>query len=358
MHRPPAGSRPGTLSIPPNSPAPRIYLFEYGPDTLTEGEVEDPEELTAFAGNENVTWIDVQGLGDERVLRRVAEIFGMHPLALEDAVNIPQRAKSDVYDEHQVVIARAPLEVDGGLTLPQVCFIVGRDYLITFQERHFGFFDPVRQRIRAGNGTIRGSSVDYLMYTLIDVLVDRYYPVVDSITQQLDTIEDDVLEDAQPDDLARLHRVRRQLAALRRVAQPQHDNLNMLVRASSPFVDEQARTYLRDTGEHMGQVVGRLDYCRDVAVGLMDLYLSSMGHRQNEIMKVLTLMASIFIPLTFIAGIYGMNFEHIPELKVASGYYLVLGAMAAMAVGMVLYFRSRGWLGRPRRRAKRDDPED
>ncbi len=352
---PPIGSRPGTLAIPRGTPPPRIHLMEFDPETLIENPVDDPEQLSEFTDNERTTWIDIQGMGDEAVLRRVAEIFGMHPLALEDAVNIPQRSKSDTYDEHQLVIARAPLEDDGRLELPQVCFIVGQDYLITFQDRYFGFFDPIRERIRAGNQRIRSGGVDYLTYTLIDALVDRFYPVVDQISAELDALEDDVLEETEPEDLAHLHRIRRDLASLRRVAWPQRDTLHDLGRARSPFIGEEAQMYLRDADEHMGQIVGRLDFCREVAIGLMDLHLSAMGHRQNEIMKVLTLMASIFIPLTFIAGIYGMNFENMPELRTPGGYFVVLAVMVVVAGLLVLYFRHRGWLGRPKRRRRRDD---
>jgi magnesium transporter len=319
---------------------------------VVERAVDDVAELEAFADTETVTWIDVQGMGDEATLRRIAEIFGIHPLALEDAVNAPQRAKSEVYPDHQLVIARAPLLEGDRLGVPQVCFLVGRRYLVTFQDRYFGFFDPVRARIREGVGPIRNSGADYLAYTLIDAIVDRYYPVVEEISRDLDTLEDDVLEEPVPEDLARLHHIRRDIATLRRVAWPQRDTLEALVRSESPFLGEEARSYLRDTNDHMGQIGGRLDFCREVAVGLTDLHLSTMGHRQNEIMKVLTLMASIFIPLTFIAGIYGMNFENMPELQSRVGYFVVLGIMVVLALALVAYFRHRGWLGRARRRRR------
>lgn len=340
---PPIGARPGTLAIPDGSPPPRIKLFEYGPETLIEREIDDVSELEPFARTESVTWIDVQGLGNEAMLWRIAEIFGIHPLALEDAVNMPQRAKSDLYDAHQVLIARTPLMEGDRMALPQVCFFIGHTYLISFQDRYFGFFDPVRERIRSGIGPIRESGVDYLAYTLVDALVDRYYPVVDRLSETLDRLEDDVLEDAVPEDLADLHRIRRELAALRRVAWPQRDMLSDIARSHSPFLGEKTRVYIRDSDDHMGQITGRLDFCREVAVGLMDLHLSAMGHRQNEIMKVLTLMASIFIPLTFIAGIYGMNFENMPGLHMAHGYSMALGAMGAIAVAGLLFFWKGGW---------------
>jgi magnesium transporter len=354
---PPIGARPGTLAIPEDSPPPRIFLFDYGPEEFVERPIESLSELEPFARTETVTWIDVQGMGDESTLRRIAELFGIHPLALEDAVNVPQRAKTELYDEHQLVIARAPLVEEDRIGVPQVCFLIGRRYLVTFQERYFGFFDPIRERIRAGIGPIRHSGPDYLAYTLIDALVDRYYPTVEQLSQELDDLEDDVLEDAQTEDLAHLHHLRRDLATLRRVAWPQRETIHDMVRSPSPFLSDETRVYLRDTDDHMAQIVGRLDFCREVAVGLMDLHLSTMGHRQNEIMKVLTLMASIFIPLTFIAGIYGMNFENMPELQSRVGYFVVLGVMIVLAGVLLAYFRRRGWLGPPRRKRSRSGRE-
>jgi len=347
--RPPVGARPGTLAIPPGSPPPRIHVFEYSSGGVEERSVEDPRELERVGATPDTTWIDIQGMGDEGVLRRVAELFGIHPMALEEAVNIPQRAKSEIYEAHQLLVARAPLLEDGELDFPQVCLIVGRNYLVTFQDRYFGFFDSVRDRIRAGIGPIRSGGPGYLAYALIDSLVDRFYPVVEGLSVQLDELEDLVLGDPDAEDLMRIHRVRRDVASLRRVGWPQRDTLHEVVRSPSPFLDDEVRVYLRDVDDNMGQVMGRVDFCREVAVGLMDIYLSSASHRQNEIMKVLTLMASLFIPLTFIAGIYGMNFEHMPELSRPGGYFTVLGIMAGMAGLMLVYFRRRGWLGRPRR---------
>jgi magnesium transporter len=353
---PPAGSRPGTLAIPEGSPAPRIFLFEYDREELREFAASDVEELAPYAESESVTWIDVQGLGDERVLRRIAELFGIHPLALEDAVNVPQSAKSHLYPQHHLVIARAPLRGDDGrLGVPQVCLLVGRNYLITFQERYFGFFDPVRERIRAGIGPIRESGPDYLAWALIDTMVDLYFPVVDQLSQSMDALEDEMVRDPAHELLGELHRLRREVAVLRRVGWPQRETLGLLCRDPSPFIGEQSRVFLRDTSDHVSQIMGRVDFCREISVGLMDMYLSTLSHRTNEVMKVLTLMASIFIPLTFIAGIYGMNFEHMPELHSQRAYPLVLLLMCVLALGMLAYFRWRGWLGGRRRRPR--DPD-
>jgi magnesium transporter len=352
---PPIGARPGTLAIPAGSPPPQIHLFDYGAENVVERTIEDCTELEQFARTETTTWIDVRGMGDESVLRRIGEIFGIHLLALEDAVNVPQPAKTEVYDEHQLIIARAPLSHEGELSVPQVCFLLGRHYLVTFQDRYYGFFDPVRDRIRAGVGPIRVAGPDYLAYALIDVLVDHYYPVVEGLSGEIDDLEEVILTDPQPEDLARMHAVRRSVATLRRVGEPQRETLNNMCRSDSPFMGEEARTYLRDTSDHMLQIMGRLDFCREVVVGLMDMYLSNVSHRQNEIMKVLTLMASIFIPLTFIAGIYGMNFENMPELQSQFGYFTVLIVMVGMAALLVWYFRRQGWIGHAKRRRRGPD---
>ena len=352
---PPIGARPGTLAIPAGSPPPQIHLFHYGPEQVVERSIEDCTALEQFVQTDTTTWIDVRGMGNETALRRIGELFGIHPLALEDAVNFPQPAKTELYDEHQLIIARTPMAQDGRLTAPQVCLFLGHRYLITFQDRYYGFFDPVRERIRSGVGPIRSAGPDYLAYALIDVLVDHYYPVVEGLSEELDDLEDVVLVDAQPEDLARMHGVRRSVATLRRIGGPQRETIGNVCRSASPFMREEARTYFRDTHDHISQIMGRVDFCREVVVGLMDMYLSNVSLRQNEIMKVLTLMASIFIPLTFIAGIYGMNFENMPELRSQFGYFSVLVAMVVLAVSLVWYFRRQGWIGRARRRRRGPD---
>jgi magnesium transporter len=314
--RPPAGSRPGTLAIPAGSPPSRVHLFAYSPQGVLERDVPDVEELARYVAPEATTWIDVRGLGDEAVLRRIGEIFSLHPLALEDAVNVPQRAKAQLYPDHQLVIARMPIvDERGEIDVPQVALFIGRRHLLSFQERSFGFFDPVRERIREGIGPIRAAGPDYLAYALIDTLVDRYYPIVESLANELDDLEDRaVTSSPDPEVLERIHRNRRHLVVLRRVARPQREAVRELLAGESPFVSDEVRTFLRDTYEHVAQVVELADSSHEMSVGLMEIYLSNVGQRTNEIMKVLTLMASVFIPLSFVAGVYGMNFDYMPEL--------------------------------------------
>ncbi len=347
MHqRPPIGSRPGTLSIPAGSPRPRIRVFGYSPALCEEREISDVEELRAFAESPEVTWVDVQGFGDEAVLWRIAEIFALHPLVLEDATNVPQRAKSQLEEGSHVIVARVPLRQGDHVATPQVCLVLGARWVLSFEQRSFGFFDPVRARIREGVGPIRALGPDYLAYALIDVLVDHYYPVVEELTAALDDVEDVVIRSPTPELLARLHAIRRQLVTIRRIGWPQREAVISLRRDPSPFVSDEVRGFLRDTESHIAQIVELVDSSREMAASLMDIYLSSVSQRTNDVMKVLTILSSIFIPITFVAGVYGMNFDLMPELRRAWGYPAVLLLMGSLAVSMIFYFHRRGWFGR------------
>ncbi len=344
--RPKVGARPGTLAIPRDSPRPRIVVLQFDEHGIERFEIENASDLEPLRGSPKTTWVDVAGLGDEALLRAVASVFGLHPLALEDAVNVPQRAKTEVYQDHQVVVARAPrLDRAGRLSMPQVCFVIGDRYLLTFQERNFGFFDPIRERLHAGNRPIRTLGPGYLAYAMIGAMVDCYYPIAQDLSDELEDLEDLVFENPHPDVLTRVHVVRRQLLVLRRVGRPQREVLVSLMREDSRFLPESLHVYLRDTLTQMSQIVELVDSSREWAATLAEAYLSHVSHRTNEIMKMLTLMASIFIPLTFVAGIYGMNFDYMPELHDRRGYYAVLVVMAVMAAAMVWYFRRRGWIG-------------
>ena len=347
--RPPIGSRPGTLAIPEGAPAPRIDVIDYSADVVREAEITDPYDLRRYLASDETAWVNVRGFGDEQKLWEVAEVFGLHALTLESATNIPQRANVELSADHLKFVARIPcIEADGTLDTPQVCFIVGANWLLTFQDHQLGLFDPVRARIREGLGPIRQQGPDYLFYALLDTLVDRYFPVVEDIAKQLEDIEEALNRNPDPKLLKQLHRLRRDLVAIRRVGQPQLEALRGLNLNHEPFIREDAAVYLRSTEQHLSQGMGIVESSRDLASNLVDLYLSAVGQRTNEVMMVLTLMASIFIPLTFIAGIYGMNFEAMPELRKPWGYPTALAAMGAVAAGMIVWFRRRGWIGRAR----------
>lgn len=354
INNPEIGARPGTLAIPTDSPEPRIRVTQYSGDDVEVFDIDDVATLPALVKSDWVTWVDIQGFGNEAKLKGVAAAFDLHPIALEHAVNVPQRAKAESYEGHNLIIARAPLlDVDGDLTAPQVGFIVGEGFLITFQERYLGFFDEVRERIRRGGGQLGKFGADYLAYALIDAMVDRYYPVAQQLSDAIEDLEDWVVENPHPDVLRRIHEIRRQLVVLRRIGHPQREAINAMLRPQSLFFSDPVQVFVRDTREHITQIVELVDSSREMASDLVDAYLSNVSHRSNEIMKVLTLMASIFIPLTFIAGVYGMNFEHIPELSVRSGYFIVWAVMIVITVAMIVLFKRRGWIG-----TSKPPPED
>jgi len=346
---PPVGARPGTLAIPPNSPPPKIRLVRYDADSIEERDVADVATL-ANLGEDRVTWVDVRGLGDEAMLRQLATLFGMHPLALEDAVNVPHRAASTLYENQQVLIARVPvIGEDGSIDVPQVCFVLGHRWLITFQERAFGFFDPVRERLRAGIGPIRRLGPDYLAYALIDLLIDRYYPVVQELSEAMEELEEEVIEQPLEDSLGRIHQVQRKLVVIRRIGAPQREALATLLRDHSPLVTDPVRVFLRDTHDHAAQIMEAVDSTREMGIGLVNLHLSNVSQRTNEVMKTLTLVASIFIPLSFLAGVYGMNFDDIPGIHRPESFAIFVAVIVAIAGTMLWWFRRRGWLGTRRR---------
>ncbi len=342
----------GRLGVPTNSPPPRIRFMDYDAQSLDEGEIADTDELRPYAGTTRTTWIDIQGLGDEARLRAIAALLGIHELALADAVNLPQRAKAERYPGHLLVVIRTPLipfDVKDGV--PQVCVLMAENYVVTFQERYFGFFDRVRDRLREpAPNALREAGPGFLVHALIDVLIDHYYPVVDGIAEELDDLEDAILDDPSPELVARLHHIQRRITLLRRVARPQVEALHKLAHGDRDWLSPEVRVFLGDVHDHAQQIMGRLDSSREIATDIMSAVLASLGHRQNEVMKVLTLVGSIFIPLTFIAGIYGMNFEHMPELKIRAGYPIALGVMGIVAVVMFLFFRIKGWIGGTRER--------
>ena len=356
---PPVGARPGTLVVPEGALPPRIRVMRYGGDQVHELEVPDPEPLPALVGGDLVTWIDVQGLGNEDLLRRFADLFHIHPLALEDVVNAPQRPKAEEYEHHLLLIARMVRLVSRfDIDREQVAIFIGKDYVLSFQEHYGTVLDPVRQRIRDGIGMIRKLGADYLGYALLDTIVDAYYPTVEALSERLERLEDRVLTGSPTNvTLDRLNRVKNDLVLLRRGVWPQNEALNRLLRDSNPFLCDEVRIYLRDTADHCAQLIDVLDSNRELINGLLNTYLSIVSNRTNEVMKVLTIMASIFIPLTFVAGLYGMNFDYMPELHKRWGYPVALGVMLLAGVGLLLYFRHRGWLGRGVDKDDLDDEE-
>jgi len=343
---PKVGASPGTLVIAEDAVKTTVRVIQYDETRIDERTVEDPSEIGELLAHKGVTWIDVCGLGEEKTLRAVGDAFGMHPLALEDLVNVPQRPKAESYDDHLLLVTRmATLRGPTQIDVEQVSIVIGKNYVATFQERPGDVFEPVRQRLRAAKGRIRSLGPDYLAYSIFDTIVDAYYPILEEIGDHLETLEEDIMSSADDRSLHTLTKTKNVLLVLRRAIWPQRDAANVLARDESPFITREVRLYLRDTHDHCVQTAEVAETYRELVSGLMGTYLTVLSNRTNDIMKVLTIVAVIFIPLTFLAGIYGMNFDHMPELHVHWGYYIVLSVMAAIGLGLTLYFRHRGWLG-------------
>ncbi len=289
-------------------------------------------------------WAAVTGLGDIDVLRAVADVFSLHRLALEDVVNTHQRAKLEEYPEHQFVVLRR-YDSKRPADAEQVSVFLGDGYVLSFEEHAADGFAPVRARLRDGNSRLRSHGPDYLAYALVDAAVDSWFPALEALGDRMELVEDEVLAgEAQPSVVADLHAMRREMLAARRALWPLREVTASLVRGDSPRVSEDTRVYLRDVHDHVVQLVDLLENCRELGAGLMELHLATASMKLNEVMKVLTVIATVFIPLTFVVGIYGMNFDFMPELRWEHGYPAVMGGMLALALGMLLWFRRRGWL--------------
>jgi magnesium transporter len=357
--RPPPGARPGDLALPPEVTARRIHVIEYGPaGHLVERDVTDVEELAAARRAPGIKWIEVDGFGDEAGLRRIAEIFAIHPLALADVVNVPQRPKVEAYDGHDLVIAwMARLDGEGECELEQVAFVIGPDFVVSFQEEQEDVFDPVRARIRGG-ALICTMSADYLAYALIDTLIDGYYPVVEALGEAMEQVEDETIDRPSRRTMTQIHAARRLILRLARTMRQHRDALNLLARGETGRIGPEARIYFRDAYDHAVQISEVLESYREIAVSLMEMYLSSLSNRMNEVMKVLTVISTIFIPLTFLVGVYGMNFEYMPELNQRWAYPAVWAVMVTVAGTMFLFFRRKGWLGGDDDRAADPEPDE
>lgn len=346
------GSMPGTLNIESDASLPVIVLIDYNEAQAERQEVETPEDCIPFLDTESVSWVDVKGLGSEDVLRRLGKVFSLHPLVLEDIVNVPQRPKIEEYDEQLLIIARmVTMKSSGsGFMSEQVSLVLGRHYLLTVQEEpEYDCFGPVSERIRTNKGTIRKQGADYLAYALLDSIIDGFFPVLEEYGEKIEDLEAEVVENPSRQTLEKIHAVKRELLGLRRAIWPQRDAINALIRDGNALISHDVTIYLRDCYDHAIQVLDMVETYRELAASLMDVYLSSVSNKMNEIMKLLTVISSIFIPLTFIAGIYGMNFNtekspfNMPELNWYWGYPLAMGFMALIAFGMVFLFWQRGW---------------
>ncbi len=348
--RVPRGAPPGTLVADPRAPKPVLRAMAYGPDGLRELEHADLDSIAGLRGEWPVLWVSVEGLGDAGVVEAVGGLFGLHHLALEDVLSTHQRAKVEQYGEYVFVVARSPV-LDDRVSTEQMSLFLGPDFVLSFHEHPSSDYDVTRDRIRSASGRIASAGPDYLAYALIDTLIDGYFPVLEDYGERLEGLEEDVVARPSEGLIRRIHEAKRDLLTVRRAVWPLRDALSALYREPSRLVAEDTRVYLRDCYDHTIQIIDFVETYREIATGMMDVYLSSLSNRMNEIMKVLTIIATIFIPLSFIASLYGMNFNpakspwNMPELEWRWGYPFALGLMALAAVSMLLYFRRKGWLG-------------
>jgi magnesium transporter len=358
------GAPPGTLVADPDQPAAPsvVRVMAYGPDRYEEKTIEDLADLPRPGDQHPVLWINVDGTGDIETLRQIGEAFHVHHLVLEDMVNVPQRPKAEPYDNQLFLVTRMPSIVEGRLRTEQVSLVLSRGLVLTVQERPGDCFDPVRSRIRQGRGFIRRCGADYLAYALLDAVTDAYFPVLEQFGEELDALEAVVIDHPTQETIGRIHRTKRDLLSLRRVLWPKREVLSGLVREQPAQLSAQTLPYLRDTADHAAQLLDILETFRELAGGLLDAYMSAVSNRMNAVMKVLTIIATIFIPLSFIAGVYGMNFSpeaspwNMPELSWRYGYPFALGLMTAIALAMLAAFWWKGWLrGTPAPRPGRSD---
>jgi magnesium transporter len=348
---------PGTVVVPPGSFAPIVHVIAYSADSLIDERIDDVNRLPHYLAQYPVTWVNVDGLGNASLIQLLGEMFGLHDLAMEDVVSVDQRAKVDPYESNLFMVVRMMEFKDRHVETEQLSLFLGKNFVLTFQERPGGdSFDPVRERIRKNSGRIRRAGADHLAHALVDAIVDSYFPAVDKFADQLDELEINVAEHQGRDVTHQIHELRNELLLLRRAIRPLRDAINELIRDDHPLIHADTRVFLRDCYDHTVQLIDLLEVYRETCSSLRDYQVSVINNRMNEIMKVLTIISTIFIPLSFIAGIYGMNFDtrwpwNMPELRYRYGYPIIMGLMTLIGLGLIGFFWRKGWIDPLRRKA-------
>jgi magnesium transporter len=343
-----AGLPPGTVVHTGTKKVERVRVSVFDFDEEKCVEMQDVTQVSAIfpmRDKPTVTWVNIDGLHDTQLIEEIGSHYGFHPLVLEDIVHVGQRPKLEEYDDYlYVVFYQLEWDEEDLVTEEQVSLIVGKNYVFSFQERPGDDFETIRERLRSGKGKARQRGSDYLAYQLIDSTVDNYFTILDRVGHITEQVEIELLENPTHETMHRMQQIKRELLVVRRAIWPLRDVLAGLLRTESPLISESTAVYLRDVHDHAVQVVEAVESLRDVVGGMIELYLAQVGLKTNEVMKVLTMMASIFIPLTFIVGVYGMNFDYMPELRERWGYPIVWASMLAIAGGILFWFRRRGWL--------------
>ena len=343
-----AGLPPGTLVHIGEQKAEktRITIIDYDDAHFQEEETKTVEECFPFKDKPTVTWINVDGIHQVEVLEQLGDCFGLHPLVLEDILNTDQRPKVEDFSDYLFVVLKTFSYNDQSdeLEPEQVSLILGPTFVISFQEREADVFNPIRERIKSNKGRIRRMGADYLAYTLLDSIVDNYFIVLEQVGEEVEFLEEELVTNPTPETLQTIHSLKRDMIFLRKSVWPLREIIGGLERGESSLIRESTEIYLRDVYDHTIQVIDTIETFRDMISGMLDIYLSSVSNRMNEVMKVLTIIATIFIPLTLIAGLYGMNFQYMPELEWRWGYPMVWLVMLAIGALMLVYFRRKKWL--------------
>lgn len=329
-----------------------INLYNYDADYKDVTAINSIDECDSILRKSSKTWIQVQGLGEPEQIKSICTHFNLHPLIQEDIINPVQRPKVEQYDEHIFIVMRALQYSDekSMLESEQISFIIGKNYLLSFQESNHPIFNPIIKRLDISGSQIRGAGIAYLAYALLDTVTDHYFPFLDDINDQLEQIEDDLLDQPDEETLKQIHSVRKDIVTAHKLARPARDMLSMLAKNDIKLIEDSSVPYFQDVHDHMVQIIFNLENFRETSASMYDMYMSESSRKMNEIMKVLTIIATIFIPLTFIAGVYGMNFNgeasplSMPELNWYWGYPACLAIMLVVAIIMIIYFKRKEWL--------------
>ena len=324
----------------------KITIVDYSEAKFQEKEVKSVEECFPYKDKSTITWINIDGVHEVKVIEEIGKHFNLHPLILEDIVDTDQRPKIKDFGDYIFIILKMLYcnKKGNAIRVEQVSLILGKNYVISFQEREGDVFSFIRERIRNNIGRIRKLGADYLVYSLIDAIVDNYFTIIERLDEKIENLEDKIIIQPNPSNVQAIHKLKRDLIFLRKSVWPLREVISFLEKGESPLVLESTHIYLRDVYGHTIQVMDTVETLRDVISGILDIYLSSINTRMNEIMKMLTIIATIFIPLTFITGIYGMNFQYMPEIKWFWGYPAVLSIMVAIGIGMLIYFKGKKWM--------------
>lgn len=350
-YKPNPGSAPGMLTVNPLSHPSQVFVIAYGPEGYVEHACRDLDEINRFIGAWPVVWVNVIGLGSIDAIEKIGTMFNIDRLLLEDVLDTSHRPKTEYYEHHIFTIMKGGLLGDQ-FESEHISIFLKKNVVIVFEEKPGSSFSQVRERIRRGTGKIRGLGTDYLYYALLDEVIDKYFPILDKLNLQLATIEDNIVTRSHTmrdkDTIQAIHHNKSDLMLLHKTIWPMSDMISLIMREDSPLITKAVRNFLRDCYDHCVQANELTQFYRDTATGLLNTFLAYESHKTNDIVKMLTLVSTIFMPLTFIVGLYGMNFHDMPELSWQYGYPSVLAFMFLLTLGMIIYFRYRGWIGRAR----------